>query len=118
MVALDSQGRFVVEDLAVGTYDVQAATTGLATVLRKGIQLGVGAQLVVDFSLPVGQQQQTVTVEGEVVQVETTNASVGTAVNEQQMRELPLNGRDFEQLIQITPGVNTVAGNAFLSPGF
>jgi hypothetical protein len=116
--ATDSQGRFVIEDLAVGTYDVQAATTGFATVLRKGIQLGVGAQLVVDFSLPVGQQQQTVTVEGQVVQVETTNASVGTAVNEQQMRELPLNGRNFEQLIQITPGVNTVAGNAFLSSGF
>ncbi len=83
-------------------------------VVHKGITLTVGAQAVVDFSLPVGQQQQTVTVEGEATVVETTNAAVGTSTSEQQMRELPLNGRNFEQLIQLAPGVATVqfANNA------
>jgi len=114
----DAQGRFAVPDLAVGTYDVQASKMGFSTVVHRGITLAVGAQPVVNFSLPIGQQAQTVTVEGEVAQVETTTASVGSAVNETQMRELPLNGRNFEQLIQITPGVSTVAGNAFMSSGF
>lgn len=95
----DSQGRFRVPELPVGEYETQATKTGFSTVLRRGIILAVGAQTVVDFSLPVGQQQQTVTVEGEVAQVETTNAAIGTNTSQEQMRELPLNGRNFEQLI-------------------
>ena len=58
------------------------------------------------------------TVEAETSQVETTNATVGTLIGEQQMRELPLNGRNFEQLIVLTPGVQTIAGNAFQATGF
>jgi len=106
--AADSQGRFRVPDLGVGEYEVQASQTGFSTVVHKGITLTVGAQTVVDFALPVGQQQQTVTVEGEASVVETTNAAIGTYTSEQQMRELPLNGRNFEQLIQLAPGVATV----------
>jgi hypothetical protein len=52
-VPSDSQGRFRVADLAVGEYEVQALKTGFSTVVRKGIVLNVGAQMVVDFSLPV-----------------------------------------------------------------
>ena len=66
---------------------------------------------MVDFSLAVGQTQQAVTVEGQVTQVETTDAAIATLVDQTQMRELPLNGRDFEQLIQLAPGVqNYYAG--------
>jgi hypothetical protein len=104
----DGQGRFRVPDLGVGEYEVQASKAGFSTVVHRGITLAVGAQIVVDFSLPVGQQQQTVTVEGQVSQVETTNAAIATYTSEQQMRELPLNGRNFEQLIQLAPGVATV----------
>jgi hypothetical protein len=107
-VTADAQGRYRVPDLGVGQYEVQASKTGFSTVVHKGITLTVGGQTVVDFSLPVGQAQQTVTVEGQVSQVETTNAAIGTYTSEQQMRELPLNGRNFEQLIQLAPGVNTV----------
>lgn len=108
-VTSDSEGRFRVPELPVGEYETQAAKPGFTTVVHKGIILPVGAQTVVDFSLPVGQQQQTVTVEGEVAQVETTNAAIGTYTSEQQMTELPLNGRNFEQLIQLAPGVSTVS---------
>ena len=116
--ATDAQGRYNLTDLAVGEYDIQASKTGFSTVVHKGIALTVGAQTVVDLSLPVGQQQQTVTVQGEVSQVETTNATVGTLTDQRQMRDLPLNGRNFEQLIQLTPGVNQIGGKAFLSSGF
>jgi len=111
----DAQGRFNVPDLAVGNYEVQASRDGFSTVVHKGIALTVGSQNVVDFSLPVGQTQQTVTVEGAVTQVETTNSTVGALVDQNQMRELPLNGRNFEQLIQLAPGVqNYYAGSVGL----
>jgi hypothetical protein len=114
----DVQGRFRVADLPVGDYEVQATKEGFSTVQRKGINLTVGSQNVVDFSLAVGQQAQTVTVEAAAAQVETTDSAVGSLVNQTQMRELPLNGRNFEQLIQLAPGVqNYYAGNAPVGTG-
>ena len=110
-IATDGQGRFRAPDLSVGDYEVQAAKMGFATTVHKGISLTVGAQTVVDFALSPGQQQQTVTVEGQVTQVETTNGAVGSLTDQTQMHELPLNGRNFEQLIQLAPGVQTY--NAF-----
>ena len=114
----DSQGRYTVANLGVGDYEVQASKTGFSTVLRRGITLNVGAQVVVDVTLQVGQQQQTVTVEAQASQVETTNATVASLTDQQQMRDLPLNGRNLDQLIQLAPGVNTLQGNAFVSNGF
>src|SRR5579864_2890435 len=102
-------GRYNLADLGVGEYEVQAAKMGFSTVVHKSVTLTVGGQSVVDFSLPVGQQTQTVTVEGEASQVETTNATVGSYTSEQQMRELPLNGRNFEQLILLAPGVQQIS---------
>jgi outer membrane receptor protein involved in Fe transport len=103
--ATDSQGRFSVRDLPVGEYDVQAAAPGFQTVVHKGIILTVGGNSVVDFSLQVGQQQQTVTVQGEVSQVDTSSSQVANLVDPTQMRDIPLNGRNFEQLILLAPGV-------------
>ncbi len=112
----NTQGRFNLPDLAVGDYEVQASKAGFSTVIHKGITITVSSQAVVDFSLPVGQQTQTVTVQGEASQVETTNASVSTSVTTQQIVELPLNGRNFEQLIVMAPGVQQI--NAFTPSGF
>src|SRR5262249_38733307 len=64
-----------------------------------------GANVVVDFALSVGQVSQTVTVESNVVQVETTSAALGTVIAPTQMRDLPLNGRNYEELILLAPGV-------------
>ena len=111
----NAQGRFNVPDLGIGDYEVQATKTGFSTIVHKGITLTVGSQNVVDFSLQVGQQTQTVTVEGQASTVDVTNAAVGTLIGGTQMAELPLNGRSFEQLIYTAPGVsivNTMAPNA------
>jgi hypothetical protein len=113
--ASDAQGRFNVPDLGIGEYEVQATKTGFSNVVHKGITLTVGAQAVVDFNLPVGQQTQTVTVEGEASQVDVSNSAVSSLIGGTQMSELPLNGRSFEQLIYTAPGVsivNTMAPNA------
>ena len=107
-IVADAQGRYRMPDLNVGDYEIQAAKPGFSTLVRKGVTLTVGGQVVADFALTVGEQQQTVTVEGQAVQVETTSSSVATFTSQQQIRELPLNGRNFEQLIQLAPGVATV----------
>jgi Carboxypeptidase regulatory-like domain len=105
VVTSDAQGRYRVPALPVGDYDVQSEKAGFQTVVHKGITLTVGSERVVDFSLPVGQVTQTVTVEAEVSQVETTSAAISNLVEPTQMRELPLNGRDLDQLILLAPGV-------------
>ncbi len=99
------QGRFNVPDLNVSTYDVTASKSGFQTVIHKGVTITVGGQPVVDFTLPVGQSQTTVTVESTTSQVETESTAISSLVNQTQMRDLPLNGRNFEQLITLAPGV-------------
>jgi carboxypeptidase family protein/TonB-dependent receptor-like protein len=108
----DSQGRFRFPDLGIGDYEVQASKTGFTSEVRKGITLTVGSNPVVDFSLPVGQAQQTVTVEGQVSQVETQSTAVGSLVESKQIRDLPLNGRNFTQLLTLAPGVTQIAQGA------
>jgi hypothetical protein len=105
----DAQGRYTITDLSVGSYTVQASQSGFQTVVHAGITLSVGSTVVVDFSLPVGKVSEMVTVEGQISQVETESSEVSTLVSPTQMRELPLNGRNFEQLLSLAPGVTTIA---------
>lgn len=101
----DSQGRFTQPSLNVGQYSVSANKTGFQTVVRQNVTLTVGSQFVVDISLPVGTAQQTVTVQAEVAQVDTSTSTVANLVEQKQMVDLPLNGRNFQQLITLAPGV-------------
>src|SRR5262252_2464102 len=103
-VISDDQGRYVAPELPIGEYEVQASLAGFQTVVRRGISLTVGSRPVVDLQLPIGQAAETVSVTGDVSPVETTSSSVSSLVNQTQMRELPLNGRNFEQLILLAPG--------------
>jgi hypothetical protein len=118
----NEQGRYNAPDLIVGTYTVQASRSGFQTVVHANINLTVGSQLVINVTLPVGQVQQTVTVESAVSQVETQSTAISSLVSATQMEELPLNGRNFEQLISVAPGVTpTGAGTTTLygvGPGF
>jgi hypothetical protein len=100
----DNQGRYSLADLAIGDYDVQASKMGFRTLVKKNITLTVGAASVADFRLPVGSTSETVDVEANVSLVETETATLSSLVAESQMRELPLNGRNFEQLILLAPG--------------
>ena len=108
----DAQGHYTAPDLPIGVYDVEASSSGFSTVVRSGINLTVGARPVIDLSLSVGQTQQTVTVEGQVSQVETQSSSISNLIEPTQMRDLPLNGRNFEQLLTLSPGVVQQMGGA------
>jgi hypothetical protein len=112
LVTANQQGRYLAPDLVVGTYDVQAQMKGFQTQIHSGVVLTVGSNSVVDFSLQVGRIAETVTVEGATSQVETTSAAISALVAPQQMQDLPLNGRDFEQLILLAPGVQSVTTGA------
>ena len=101
----NDQGRYNAPDLTVGAYQVKASKEGFQTVVQSSINLTVGSQLVVNLTLPVGQAQQTVTVESTIAQVETQSTAIASLVSAQQMVDLPLNGRNFEQLFNMAPGV-------------
>jgi outer membrane receptor protein involved in Fe transport len=103
----DGQGRYTVPDLPIGSYQIEASKAGFQNSLRSGVTLSIGSAPVIDLQLSIGQSTQTVTVSAEASQVETTTAAVSSLVNQTQMRELPLNGRNFEQLILLAPGVST-----------
>ena len=103
--ATDGQGRYTVADLPIGNYEAQATAQGFQTSVRRGITLTVGQQAVVDFSLQVGQSQQTVTVEADVSQVDTVSTAVSSYVEQKQIQDLPLNGRNFTDLVTLVPGV-------------
>jgi hypothetical protein len=106
-VSTDAQGRYTVADLPVGSYEAQASAQGFQTTVRPGISLTVGAQAVVDFSLMVGQSQQTVTVDAQVSQVDTVSTAVSSFVEQKQINDLPLNGRNFTDLVSLIPGVSS-----------
>src|SRR6059036_795737 len=114
----DDQGRYRVPELNIGEYEVSASLPGFTTAVRKGITLTVGAQLVVDFQLTLGQQAETVLVNEQVSSVETQSTAVGVLVESKQIRDLPLNGRNYTQLIALNPGVTQVApATAFYGAG-
>ena len=106
-VATDGQGRYTIAELPVGNYELQASAQGFQTTVRRGVTLTVGAQTVVDFPLSVGQAQQTITVEGQVSQVDTVSAAVSSYVEQKQINDLPLNGRNFTDLVALVPGVSS-----------
>jgi carboxypeptidase family protein/TonB-dependent receptor-like protein len=103
----DAQGRYQIPQLGLGMYELTAEADGFQRVVRSGIEMTVGRQAAVDFTLQVGTVSETVTVTGEAPLLETTNATVADLVSEGQMRDLPLNGRSFTDLVTIQPGVIT-----------
>ena len=104
----DDHGYYQVLSLQVGNYEVSAETSGFKTAVRKGIDLTVGQEAVINFRLEVGQVQQQVTVTAETPMVDTTTASTSGLVEEQAIKNLPLNGRSYDQLITLNPGTSNI----------
>src|SRR5579863_9512521 len=101
----DSSGYYQFLSLPVGEYQVQAAKTQFTDVVRSGIYLVVGQSATVDLPLKVGASSQQVTVTGDARLVNVATTSVSDLVSEQQVKDLPLNGRSFDELLTLSPGV-------------
>jgi len=108
----DSAGAYSAPNLIPSTYTVSAAIAGFKTAQQVNQLLEIGRDLRIDFVLQPGEQQQTVTVTTEAQLVETTNAELGGAVQSEIIENLPLNGRNFENLLQLRPGVTQFPGGA------
>ncbi|MBI3941205.1 MAG: TonB-dependent receptor [Acidobacteria bacterium] len=115
----DDHGLYTARNLPPGEYVVLAELLGFKTTTRKGIQLTVDAEVVVNLTLSVGELAEEVVVQSAAPLVETTTAAISGLVDSQQIRELPLNGRDFIQLSTLQQGVVAVrTGDSNQSRGF
>jgi hypothetical protein len=96
-------GTFSAPSVAVGEYTVSVSRDGFAPLARTGITLTVGQNVQLHLALTVGNVQETVSVADTPSVVDTTTLQVQGLVDERQVKELPLNGRSFDQLIQLNP---------------
>ena len=101
----DAAGRYRIPQLALGLYTVQAQVGGFQTEVRSGIRLTVGQEAVVNLELRVGAVTERVEVTGEAPLVQTKDSAVSYLVDENTMRDLPLNGRNFVSLALMQPNV-------------
>jgi Carboxypeptidase regulatory-like domain/TonB dependent receptor len=106
----DSAGEYVANDLNPGTYTVRAESKGFQTVEHSGVLVEVGQNIRVDLVVQPGEQTQTITVTAEIPTTNTTDATLGGAVSNDAINQLPLNGRDFDNLLQLRPGVILIVG--------
>ena len=104
----NSEGIYVLPNLPPGPYRLQVSKIGFKTMIKPDIVLNVQDALSVNFTLPVGAFHEVVTVQGGVPLINTENAAVGTVVDRQFAENLPMNGRSFQTLIELVPGVVTV----------
>jgi hypothetical protein len=104
-VETDTVGRYSALSLSPGNYRVTVTHVGFQTEIRSGVGLTVGREAVVDLTLAVGTLTQSAEVTGEAPLVESTTASLGSLVDERTIRALPLNGRSYDQLALLQPGV-------------
>src|SRR5215469_15019387 len=98
-------GEYELPELPVGRYEVHAKKSGFAEKVRTGILLVVGQDATADLSLQVGQVDQQVTITDDVPVVNGSTQDISGLVGEQQVRELPLNGRSYDLLLTLNPGI-------------
>ena len=127
----DDAGRYSAPGLGVGQYEVTAAKEGFASSQKTGIMLVVGQENAIDLTLAVGEISQTVVVEAVAPNVNLSTEQISGLVGERQVKDLPLNGRSYDGLMILNPGIvnyssqrsggigtsNSAVGNMFAVSG-
>jgi Carboxypeptidase regulatory-like domain/TonB dependent receptor len=106
----DDAGEYNAPNLTPGTFTVRAEAKGFKKLERQNVDVGVGREIRVDVILQPGEQQQTVTVTESVPLVETTNATLGGTLDNSDIVDMPLNGRNYQNLLGLRPGVMVQPG--------
>src|ERR1051325_10270082 len=106
-VVTNEAGSYNFPSLPPGTYLVRVEKPGFKTVVRNQIELQVQQAARVDFELQVGQVSESIEVQGSAALLSTEDATVGTVIENRRIVELPLNGRNYLQLVSLAPNVST-----------
>jgi hypothetical protein len=101
----DDAGEYNAPNLIPGTYIIRVEANGFKRLERQNVVLEVGKEIRVDLTVQPGEQTQSVTVTEAIPLVETTNATLGGTLNNADINDLPLNGRNYQSLLALRPGV-------------
>src|ERR1700693_2280254 len=106
----DDAGEYNAPNLTPGNYVVRVEAKGFKKLERQSIVLEVGKEVRIDLTVQPGAQEQTVTVTEAVPLVETTNATLGGTLDNADIVDMPLNGRNYQHLLSLRPGVMLQVG--------
>jgi outer membrane receptor protein involved in Fe transport len=112
-VTTDESGDYSVPDLTPGEYKIRVEAKGFNSVERQSIVLEVAKDVRLDFTLKPGDSSEVITVTQEVPLLDTTSSTLGGTLSNKEINELPLNGRNYENLLQLRPGVVRYPGGGF-----
>ena len=112
-VQTNDNGIYHFADLGPGNYEFSVSKRGFKVIVKPGVTLHVADSISMNFSMQVGDVKETVTVESGAPMINTTNASVSTVVDQTYIKNMPLNGRSFQDLILLTPGIVTNSPQSF-----
>jgi hypothetical protein len=108
----DDAGEYNAPTLIPGTYIVRVEAKGFKRLERQNVVLEVGKEIRVDLTVQPGEQTQSVTVTEAIPLVETTNATLGGTLNNSDINDMPLNGRNYQNLLNLRPGVVVQPGGS------
>jgi len=103
----NGSGMYVVPILPPGRYHLQVSKPGFTTIIKADVVLNIQTALALNIILPVGSTSESITVDAGSSAINTTDGSVSTVIDQKFVKNIPLNGRSFQDLISLTPGVVT-----------
>src|SRR5215469_8095409 len=106
-------GDYVASNLASGVYKVRVESKGFASGEQDGVHVSVATDAEIDFNLRAGQASETVVVTAQAPLIDTTSSALGGTLSNEEISNLPLNGRNYENLLQLRPGVIRYPGGGF-----
>src|SRR5579884_2920968 len=104
-LSTDESGRYSAPSLPIGKYEITAAKDGFNQETKSGVALVVGQDAIVNLTLAVGAVREVVTVEEAPPVVAVTTEQTSGLVGEKEVKELPLNGRSYDELLSLNPGI-------------
>jgi hypothetical protein len=108
-------GEYVAPNLQPGLYTITVQAAGFKRIQRTGVRLEVGKDARIDFTMQAGGVEETIRVTEEAPLIETTNDTLGGSFANKSINDLPLNGRDYQNLVVLRPGVQRLPGGGFTS---
>jgi hypothetical protein len=105
-----NDGTYVFENVPPGEYTLTSEAPNFAVTTVKQIEVNVGSSVVLDITMPLKSQQQTVTVTGSSAEVETPVAGIGQLLNAESVTNLPFSGRDYRDMARLAPSASVVPG--------